>query len=49
MKQANKTVLVLLCGDIAQETVQVWGTEDTLHWNYKHEIASIKLDFLIIV
>lgn len=53
MKEANKTVLALPCSDITQETPQVWGTErdaeNTLIWNYKHEIAYIKLDFLIIV
>lgn len=53
MKEANKTVLALPCRDIAQETLQVWGTErdaeNTLIWNYKHEIAYIKLDFLVIV
>lgn len=53
MKEANKTALALPCSDISQETLQVWGaerdTENTLIWNYKHEIASIKLDFLIIV
>lgn len=53
MREANKIVLTLSGSGIAEKTFQVWGTErnaeNTLMWNCKHEIASIKLDFLIIV
>lgn len=53
MKEANETVSALPCSGISQETLQVWGTErdaeNTLMSNWKHEIASIKLDFPIIV
>lgn len=53
MKEAKETISALPCSGISQETLQVWGTdrgaENTLISNWKHEIASIKLDLLIIV
>lgn len=53
VKEANKTALTLPCSDVTWVNLWVWGTErdtgNSVIRNYKHEIASIKLDFLIIV